>query len=125
MNDATINASSQVPLSSVSQFVVAHLMDNFDDAEINSLESRLLAMLSDNRHLQGVIFNFSEVMTTDPQDLSHLQAVFTAIKLLGGRIGLCGINPGLAAVIVSAQLDFQREVIGSDLDDVTASLLQR
>jgi anti-anti-sigma regulatory factor len=51
--------------------------------------------------------------------------VFTAIKLLGGRIGLCGINPGLAAVIVTTQLNFHREVIGSDLDDVTASLLQR
>jgi anti-anti-sigma regulatory factor len=125
MNDTSIKATSQVPLSAVKQFVVAHLMDNFDEAEIDALESRLLTALSDNRRLRGVIFNFSEVITTDPQDLRRLQEVFTAIKLLGGRIGLCGINPGLAAVIVTTQLNFHREVIGSDLDDVTASLLQR
>lgn len=123
MNDTTIRASSQVPLSSVKQFVVAHLMDNFDEREVNNLESRLLATLSRDRQLQGVIFDFSEVITTDPQDLSQLQAVFCTIRLLGGRIGLCGINPGLAAVIVSARLNFQREVIGSDLDDVTSNLL--
>ena len=129
MNDSnltnTIAATSQVPLSIVKQFVVAHLMDNFDEAEINVLESRLLTILSENRRLRGVIFSFSEVLTTDPRDLERLQAVFTAIKLLGGRIGLCGINPGLAAVIVMAQLTFHREVIGADLDDVTAALVQR
>jgi len=129
MNDSnltnTIAATSQVPLSIVKQFVVAHLMDNFDEAEIDILESRLLTILSENRHLRGVIFSFSEVVTTDPLDLERLQAVFTAIKLLGGRIGLCGINPGLAAVIVMAQLTFHREVIGADLDDVTAALVQR
>lgn len=129
MNDSsltsTIAATSQVPLSIVREFVVAHLMDNFDEAEINALESRLLTTLSEQRRLRGVIFSFSEVITTDPQDLSRLQAVFTAIKLLGGRVGLCGINPGLAAVIVTADLTFHREVIGVDLDDVSAALLQR
>lgn len=118
-NNVTVSASCQVPLSILRHVVVAHLIDNFDALELDALETKLLHLLSTNRKLRGVIFNFSEVVTTDPHDLRRLQSIFMAIKLLGGRIGLCGINPGLAAVIVAAKLDFQREAIGVDVDDVS------
>lgn len=126
MRDASdssiVSTTSQVPLSIIGRLVVAHMIDNFDALELDALEARLLALISENRQVHGVIFNFSEVITTDAHDLRRLQMIFMAIKLVGGRIGLCGINPGLAAVIVAAKLDFQREVIGTDIDDVATLL---
>ena len=119
---SVVSSANQVPLSVVDRFIVAHLVDNFDASDLDSLESRLLNRLCENRSLRGVIFNFNEVITTDPLDLERLQAIFVAIRLVGGRVGLCGINPGLAMVIVSAGLNFQREHIGIDLDALLPSL---
>lgn len=122
MNDpglqTTVAAASQVPLSIVGHLIVAHLIDNFDQSDLDLLETRLLTTLSGQRNLKGVVFNFNEVSTTDRFDLERLQAMFTAVKLIGGRVGLCGINPGLATVIVNAGLDFQRETIGLELEDL-------
>jgi len=117
-----VAAASEVPLSIIGRFVVAHMVDNFDHSDLEALETRLLEALSKQRKLQGVIFNFSEVLTTDRHDLQRLQSVFTAIKLMGGRVGLCGINPGLASVIVNAGMDFQHEMIGLELADLMPSL---
>jgi anti-anti-sigma regulatory factor len=120
--ESSIAANSQVPISIVGRMIVAHLIDNFDQADLETLETRLLARLVEQPDIRGVVFNFNEVTTSDRFDLERLQAIFTAIRLVGGRVGLCGINPGLAAVIVNAGLDYQRETIGHDLDDLIAEL---
>ena len=117
-----VAAKSQVPISIVGQTIVAQLIDNFDQEDLEALETRLLAKLVEQRNLKGVVFNLNEVSTSDRFDLERLQAIFMAIKLVGGRVGLCGITPGLAAVIVNAGLDFQRETIGYDLEDLITDL---
>lgn len=122
LEQAVLETDSQVPLSIIDRFVVAHLTDNFDAAELASLETKLLSRLCEDRKLRGVLFSFNEVTTTDPLDLERLQTIFAAVRLVGGRVGLYGINPGLAAVIVGAGLDFQRERIGLDLDALLATL---
>lgn len=122
INTSHVAAPSQVPLSIIGHFVVAHLIDNFDHSDLEGLETRLLSTLDKQRSLQGVVFNFNEVVTTDRIDLERLQAIFTAVKLMGGHVGLCGINPGLATVIVNAGLDFQHETIGLELEDLMAQL---
>lgn len=121
-NGSHVAAVNEVPLSIIGHFIVAHLIDNFDQADLEILENRLLTTLCKQRSLRGVVFNFNEVITTDRIDLERLQSIFTAIRLIGGRVGLCGINPGLATVIVSAGLDFQRETIGLELDDLMPAL---
>lgn len=108
----------QAPFSIIRNALVVHLVDNFDSSDMDELETRLLDTLCRDKHLRGVIFNFSEVSTTDPHDLRRLESILMAVKLVGSRIGLCGINPGLAAVIVHAGINLQRETIGSDLDDI-------
>lgn len=117
-----VTAASEVPLSIIDHFIVAHLIDNFDQSDLEVLENRLLTNLCAQRSLRGVIFNFNEVITTDRIDLERLQSIFTAVRLIGARVGLCGINPGLATVIVSAGLDFQRETIGLELEDLMPAL---
>lgn len=114
--------SIQVPFSVIRHHLVAHLVDNFDHRELDQLESRLLDALCSRRELKGVIFNFSEVVTTDPLDLKRLNELFSTIKLTGGKIGLCGISPGLATVMVGTDLNFQRLLIGADLDDLLSQL---
>jgi anti-anti-sigma regulatory factor len=114
--------STQAPFSIVNNFLLAHLADNFAEADLDSLETRLLNALCERRSLSGVIFDFSEVITTDRQDLQRLAQMLMAIKLLGVRVGLCGINPGMAAVMVKTRLHFDREIIGCDIDDLLQQL---
>ena len=118
----TMESGSQAPFSIIKNFLLAHLADNFAEIDLNSLETRLLHTLCDNRTLLGVIIDFSEVITTDREDLQRLAKMLVAIKLLGVRVGLCGINPGIAALIVSTRLSLDREIIGSDIDDVLIQL---
>lgn len=118
--DSMLN--TQAPFSIVSHHLLAHLADNFTETDLERLETQLLNTLCVQRQLRGVIFDFSEVITTDRHDLERLGRVFQTIKLLGVRVALCGINPGLAAVIVGARLNFDRELIGSDIDDVLSCL---
>jgi anti-anti-sigma regulatory factor len=94
------------------------LFDNFDQVDVESLEARVLDALCENRQLRGVIFNCSEVVTTDGHDLQRLEAMFQAIRLVGGKVGLCGINPGLAMLIIRSGLNFEREAVAANLDDL-------
>lgn len=118
----TVESSSQAPFSIIKNYVLAHLADNFAEIDLNILESRLLNTLCDQRTLLGVIIDFSEVITTDREDLHRLARMLVAIKLLGVRVGLCGINPGIAALIISTRVSLDREIIGSDIDDVLIQL---
>jgi anti-anti-sigma regulatory factor len=121
MNHAEASSGSavqQAPFSLISNHLVVNMADNFDQSDIDRLESRLMQAVATNPRLKGVIFNLSEVFTTDPHDLQSLQALFQAIRLLGAHIGICGINPGLAVVIVRSNLEFGQQAIGSDIDDL-------
>jgi anti-anti-sigma regulatory factor len=106
----------------VSSYLIINLADNFHAADIESLELVLLQELHQKPHLRGVLLNLNDVITTDYHDLMRLTQLLKAIQLLGGRVGICGINPGLASVIVASGIDFRGEVIGSDLDDLLAHL---
>jgi len=108
--------------SVIHKFLVAPLADNFHAGDLSLLEDGLLHVLKDQRRLSGVIFNFNAVVTTDRQDLQRFEVMLRAIRLLGCRIGICGINPGLAAVMIGSGIDFQGYVIGSDLDDLFTQL---
>lgn len=109
-------------LSVIRNFYVVSLIDNFDSSYLDALEKRLLTLLCKRREIRGVIFSFNEVLTTDHHDLQKLNQVLMCIKLVGGRIGLCCINPGLAAVMVTSNLTFHQETIGSEIDDLLDSL---
>jgi anti-anti-sigma regulatory factor len=104
--------------STVANFLIVNLIDNFNAADIESLEMSLLQDLHQKSWLRGVLFNLNDVVSTDYHDLMRLSQLFKAIQLLGGRVGLCGISPGLASVIVAYDIDFHRGLIGSDLDDL-------
>lgn len=113
-----IAAPSQAPFGLMRDCVVVQLMDNFDQQDLDHLEDRILQQLCRSRHLRGVIFNLNEVQTTDLQDLQRLHALLKAIRLLGCRIGLCGINPGLAVVMACSGLSFRNEQIGAGIDEL-------
>lgn len=109
-------------LSVIRNFYVVSLIDNFDSSYLDTLETRLLTLLCKRHEIRGVIFSFNEVVTTDHHDLRKLKEILKSIKLVGGRIGLCCINPGLAAVMVTSNLTFHQENIGSEIDDLLDSL---
>lgn len=109
-------------LSVIRDCYVVSIVDNFDSIYLDALEQRLLPLLSKRNEIRGVIFSFNEVVTTDQYDLRRLKDLLKSIRLMGGRVGLCCINPGLAAVMVTSNLNFHQETIGSEIDDLLHSL---
>jgi anti-anti-sigma regulatory factor len=112
----------EAPFSITQKFVLVHLPDNFAVDYLQSLESDLFSFLFQGRSLKGVVFDLSEVNTTDRQDLRLFLEILRSIKLLGLQVGICSINPGIAELIVKAQLFVDCEIFGSDIDDVLTAL---
>jgi len=108
--------------NSVQKHLIVPLPNNFDGNDIEELEEQILTSLNANKATRGVIMDFAAVQSTDPRDLERLNDCLRAIRLLGRRIALCGINPGVAAVVIRSGLDLHRQQVGIDIDDVLQSL---
>ena len=108
----------QNSLSDIRDHLVVNLPDNFDDRDLSALEEQVLSRLSLNKRIRGVIIDFANVQSTDADDLCRLQNCLLAVRLLGRSVALCGINPGVAAVIIRSGQDLHRDLVGQDINDV-------
>ena len=108
----------QNSLSDIRDHLVVNLPDNFDDRDLSALEEQVLSRLSLNKRIRGVIIDFANVQSTDADDLCRLQNCLLAVRLLGRSVALCGINPGVAAVIIRTGQDLHRDLVGQDINDV-------
>lgn len=103
-------------------YIVVSLPNNFDNDVIDTIESNILDELSRNKKTRGVLVGLETVTTTDPHDLSRLKDMMAAIALMGGRIGIFGINPGLAAVVIKSNLSLPIQAAGHDMEDLLKQL---
>ena len=104
-------------ISWIENNLVASLPGNLDASTITAIENQILNTLSRQKGLKGIILDFSMVESTDPRDLGRLQDLLLAVKLLGRRVAFCGINPGLAGLIIHAGVKLYNDEIGLDIDD--------
>lgn len=119
LNRTTLQSS---PFSLINNFILANLEDNLYEQEIDELETRLLYELKKRSRLRGVIFNCCNLLTTDHQDLKRLSLLIAAIGLMGVDIGIYGVSPGLAVMIVATGIKLDKVEIGADLDDLLVNL---
>jgi hypothetical protein len=117
-NGFNSNMLHATPFSIVSNLLIANLEDNLHEKSIDQLETRLLTELKEQTGLRGVIFNCCNLITTDHDDLKRLSMLMDAVRLLGMEIGIYGVSPGLAVVIVASGVPFEKLKIGTDLDDI-------
>lgn len=105
-------------LAIVKGYLVIAVPDNFDIQDIDTIESELLEQLNINNRIRGVLVDMIRVRSTDSTDLRRLQDCLLAVRLLGRQVALCGITPGLAALIVRSGQNLHHNVVGQDIDDV-------
>lgn len=113
-----ISISSQPSLGTIKDFVICTLQANLDIDNIHTLEADLLNFLDAKRHIVGVIIDFSLVAVADDWDLRRLQDCLLSIRVMGRKVALCGIKPGLAGMIVRTGQELYRDYIGRDIDDL-------
>lgn len=113
-----ISISSQSSLGTIKDFVICTLQSNLDIDNIHILEADLLDFLDAKRHIVGVIMDFSLVAVADDWDLRRLQDCLLSIRVMGRKVALCGIKPGLAGMIVRTGQELYRDYIGRDIDDL-------
>lgn len=104
------------------EYLVINLPDNFDEEGIETIEGSILGELSINKKTKGVLIGLDAVTTTDPRDLQRLKEMMASIALMGGKIGIFGINPGLAAVVIKSNLSLPIQAAGHDMEDLLMRL---
>lgn len=124
MDSHRLDGPGAVPaaLNTIRNHLIVALPDNFDGRDIDDLETRVLTCLSRDTRIRGVIVDCTSVHCTDATDLARLQDCLLAVRLLGRRVALCGINPGLAAVIIRCGQELYRDLVGHDIDAVLRGL---
>lgn len=117
-----LNALQSSSFSLFRNFLLVNLEDNLHEQGIDELETRLLVELKNKKDLRGVLFNCFDLLTTDHQDLKRLSLMMDSIRLLGVAIGIYGVSPGLAVIIVSSGVKMKNVSIGADLDDLLVKM---
>lgn len=98
--------------------LVVDLPSNVDCYDIEAIESLVFSKLVENKSIKAVIIGMDSVKITDPKDLTRLAEALSAFRLLGKKIGLCGINPGIAAIMIRTGIELPHDATGYDLDHV-------
>jgi anti-anti-sigma regulatory factor len=106
----------------VKKSLVVNLVNNVDCHDIEVIEDKILSKLVKNRAIKCVIVGMAGLQTADPEDLARLAESLSAFRLLGAKIGLCGINPGIAAIMIRNEIDLPYDTAGHDLDHVLENL---
>jgi len=111
---ASLTAGS---LFSIRRTLIAKLPNNFDSQLLQAISSEILQTVSTNKEINSVVFDLSNITTIDRFDLNALHDVMKAVKLVGARIGLCSIGPGIAALIVNSGIHLPHQAAGHDIQD--------
>ncbi|MFM8936159.1 MAG: STAS domain-containing protein [Vulcanococcus sp.] len=115
-------ASNPASATTVNRNLLINLQDNFSESDIETLESLTLEQLSLEKRIRGILIDFTAVYSTDARDLRRLGQLIQAIRLLGRRIAICGINPGIAAVMIRSNIQLAYDLAGHDIDDILTQL---
>ena len=94
----------RVVVQEVNGKLVAPIQDPVHDGFLEELQVRLLNHL----HRQGasaVVFDLSGVEVMDGHDFETLRRVSQALDLMGASVMLAGMRPGVAAGLVSLDVD--------------------
>lgn len=104
---ATIEAQKRAieelsaPILEVWEGVLAvPIVGALDDARAAALTERVLARITEGRY-QTVIVDVTALSSIDGAVAGHLQALFSAIRLLGARPVVTGIQPGVAQAMIA------------------------
>ena len=104
------------------QTLVAKLPNNFDHVTLDTISSQILQEVSRVKRIKSVIFDMADVTTVDQLDLNALLDTMKAVRLIGARIGLCSISPGVSALIVKSGLQLPYQAAGHDIEDIISKI---
>lgn len=105
-------------LNRIGAEMIVNIPDNFNRDDIARWEELLLGKLSASPAIRGVIVDLSALRSTDVGDLGRLHQMLQCVHLLGRRVALAGIGPGLAALMVRSHVELFHDRIGCDIDDI-------
>lgn len=103
-------------INQIKHSLIAALPTNLDQHSISMVEESVLRELGRNKMLNRVVVNFEAVQSSDLSDLDRLQGMLLAIKLLGRKVVLCGISPGMAGLIIQCGVSLHHNAICLDID---------
>jgi len=117
-----ITSGRQESLFILRQTLVAKLPNNFDQVTLDTISSQILEEVTRVKRIKSVIFDMADVTTVDRLDLNALLKTMKAVRLIGARIGLCSINPGVSALIVKSGLRLPYQAAGHDIEDTMSRM---
>jgi anti-anti-sigma regulatory factor len=98
------------------------LPDDLGGAYLEEIRAEILQAIASRRDVSAVVFDCTNLRLVDQQDMRCLVDLINCIKLMGKKVGLCSISAGMAAVLVSLNVDITGCIYGFNLDDAIGKL---
>lgn len=120
MNIVENNASSftQPEIETFGRFLILTLPRVINEDVILTAKASLTHQLYSNKETNAVVFGLAKVAHADRDDLEVLSKALSEIRLMGAQVGIFGLNPGLAVLIVRSKIDLELQAAGCDLEDI-------
>lgn len=100
------------------RFLILTLPQIINREIILNAQENLVHHLYTNKKTNAVVFGFSKLIHADQDDLEILAQAVREIRLMGAEVGIFGVNPGIAALIVQSNIDLNTQASGIDLEDI-------
>lgn len=107
--------SRRIPLQIAGDCVVASIQIDLSDEVLRQLRADVLDALSASR-AAGVILDFSGVHVMDREDFDAVRSTMAMAEIMGARVVLCGLRPGVVAALVELGANVDGIDAAADLD---------
>jgi rsbT antagonist protein RsbS len=115
-NEALESSVARVTLNLFRGCLVATLQVDLTPAVLERFQRDLLARLAATRAVR-VIFDCSGIEVLDPEEFSGLRRVEAMARLLGARVVLTGLRPGVVSALIALGVETDGLLTALSLDD--------
>lgn len=102
--------------------LIANIQPPINEESIEGLKDLITEELHRHKELDTVVLGLTRVINADKEDLLCLSKACREFRLLGARVGIYGVSPGIAVLITKSNIDLRIDAAGSDLHDIIQRL---
>lgn len=114
----------RVPLQLSGGVAIAPIRYEITHVVIGYLQEDLLEFVVQN-NTHAVVFDLKGLEILDAEDFIQLSKLIRTLAVMGQRVLLCGLSPGIAATIIEQGLDAKDWNTVFDLNEALAKLVKK
>ena len=118
MNDS----KNRIPLQISRKVVTVPIRYELTNHILENLKIDLLQFIEDHKDASAVVFDLNGVKILDADNFEDLKKVMQMIEIMGLRVMLCGLAPGIVSAIIDMEIDVSNINTTLDLNEALEEL---